>query len=168
MALETIFQHELLTKFAYPFLLIFFIVFAVLEKTKLLGENKKQLNAVLAFVIGLIFLSVVQPRLIVENMILFLTVAIVIVFVVLLLWGFISGKGLESDILSNKGVKWTVGIAVVIAVIVAVFWAAGISTDAFDFLFKQSWSNTFWTNFMFVAVVAAALAVVLKSSSSKS
>ena len=80
MVLETIFQHELLTKFAYPFLLIFFIVFAILEKTKILGDDKKQLNAVLAFVIGLIFLSVVQPRLIVENMILFLTVAIVIVF----------------------------------------------------------------------------------------
>ncbi len=165
MALETIFQHELLTKFAYPFLLIFFIVFAVLEKTQILGEDKKQLNAVLAFVIGLIFLSVVQPRLIVENMILFLTVAIVIVFVVLLLWGFVSGGELKTDFLSNKGVKWTVGIVVVIAVIVAVFWAAGISTDAFDFLFKQSWSNTFWTNFIFVAVVAAALAVVLKTKS---
>ena len=165
MALETIFQHELLTKFAYPFLLIFFIVFAILEKTKILGEDKKQLNAVLAFVIGLIFLSVVQPRLIVENMILFLTVAIVIVFVVLLLWGFVSGGELKTNFLSNKGVKWTVGIVVVIAVIVAVFWAAGISTDAFDFLFKQNWSNSFWTNFIFVAVVAAALAVVLKTGS---
>ena len=164
MALETIFQHELLTKFAYPFLLIFFIVFAILEKTKILGEDKKQLNAVLAFVIGLIFLSVVQPRLIVENMILFLTVAIVIVFVVLLLWGFVSGGDLKENFLSNKGVKWTVGIVVVIAVIVAVFWAMGLTSDTFDFLFKQSWSNSFWTNFIFVAVVAAALAVVLKKA----
>jgi len=164
MGVETIFQHEFATKFAYPFLLIFFIVFAILEKTKLLGDDKKQLNAVLAFVIGLIFLSVVQPRLIVENMILFLTVAIVIVFVVLMLWGFVSGGEVKENFLSNKGVKWTVGIVVVIAVIVAVLWAAGISTDTFDFLFKQSWSNTFWTNFIFVAVVAAALAVVLKNS----
>jgi len=163
MGIETIFQHEFATKFAYPFLLIFFIVFAILEKTNLVGEDKKQLNAVLAFVIGLIFLSAVQPRLIVENMILFLTVAIVIVFVVLMLWGFVSGGDLKADFLSNKGVKWTVGIAVVIAVIVAVFWAAGIENSTFDFLFKQSWSNTFWTNFVFVAVVAAALAVVLKS-----
>ena len=167
MGVETIFQHELLTKFAYPFLLIFFILFAILEKGKILGDDKKQLNAVLAFVIGLIFLSFVQPRLIVENMILFLTVAIVIVFVVLLLWGFVSGGEVKENFLSNKGVKWTVGIVVVISVIVAAFWAAGISTDAFDFLFKQSWSNSFWTNFIFVAVVAAALAVVLKSSGSK-
>jgi len=163
MGVESIFQHEFATKFIYPFLLIFFIVFAILEKTKLLGGDKKQLNAVLAFVIGLIFLSVVQPRLIVENMILFMTVAIVIVFVVLLLWGFVSGKGLGEDILSNKGVKWAVGIVLVIAVIVAVFWAAGIDNSAIDFLFKQSWSNSFWTNFVFVAVVAAALAVVLRS-----
>jgi len=163
MGLETIFQHEVATKFAYPFLLIFFIVFAILEKTKLLGEGK-QLNSVVAGVIGLIFLSVVQPRLIVENMILFLTVAIVIVFVVLLLWGFVSGeKGLKFED-APKPLKWVIGIAIVIAVIVAVFWATGISTGTFDFLFKQSWSNTFWTNFIFVAVVVAALAVVLKKS----
>ena len=164
MGVETILQHELATKFIYPFLLIFFILFAILEKGKILGEDKKQLNAVLAFVIGLIFLSFVQPRLIVENMILFLTVAIVIVFVVLLLWGFVSGGEIKTDFLSNKYVKWTVGIVVVISVIVAVFWAMGLTSDTFDFLFKQSWSNSFWTNFIFVAVVAAALAVVLKSS----
>lgn len=166
MALETIFQHELLTKFIYPFCLIFFIIFAILEKTKILGDDKKQLNAFLAGIIGLIFLSVVEPRLIVENMILFLTVAIVIVFVVLLLWGFVSGGEVKENFLSNKGVKWTVGIVVVISVIVAVFWAMGLTSDTFDFLFKQSWSNSFWTNFIFVAVVAAALAVVLKSSGS--
>ncbi len=74
-----------------------FIVFAVLEKTKVLGDDKKQLNALLAFVIGLIFVGAVFPKLIVANMILFLTVALVIVFVVLLLWGFVySGeKGFE-------------------------------------------------------------------------
>jgi len=163
MGLETIFQHWIVTKFMLPFVLITGLVYAILEKTNLFGEDKHQINAIISGVIGLIFLSVVQPRLIVENMILFLTVAIVIVFVVLLLWGFVSGeKGLKFED-APKPLKWVIGIAIVIAVIVAVFWATGISTGTFDFLFKQSWSNTFWTNFIFVAVVAAALAVVLKS-----
>ena len=34
---ETILQHPVLTSFVYPFLIVFFIVFAVLEKTKLFG-----------------------------------------------------------------------------------------------------------------------------------
>ena len=164
MEVETIFQHEILTKFAYPFLLIFFIVFAILEKTKVLGEDKKQLNALIAFVLGLIFLSAVQPKMIVGNLILFLTVALVVMFVALLLWGFVSGGELKTDFLSNKTVKWVVGIGVMIAVVIAVFWAAGIDSGVIDLLFKQSWSNALWTNIAFVVVIAIALALVLKKS----
>ena len=85
MVEKTILQHEIFTRFALPFLLMFFVVFAVLEKTKLFGEDKKQLNALIAFVIGLIFVSAVYPTLVVSNLILFLTVALIVVFVALLL-----------------------------------------------------------------------------------
>ena len=165
MALETILQHEIFTKFILPFLLIFVIVFAILEKTKLLGDDKKQLSAIIAFVIGLIFVSVAYPKIVVSNMILFLTVALVVVFVVLLLWGFVTGASLKENIL-KKEIKWVVGIVIVLAVIIAVFWAMGIENDIFDFLFKQSWSNSFWTNFLFIAVIAAALALILKKKAS--
>ena len=162
MALETILQHEVLTSFAYPFLLIFFVVFAILEKTHVLGENK-QLNALVSFVIGLIFVSALQPKLIVGNMILFLTVALVVMFVALLLWGFVSGEDLKTDILSEGGKK--VAIAVVaIAVVIAVLWATGTYSGAVDLLFGQSWSDTFWTNVIFVVAIAVALAIVLKDS----
>ena len=86
MTLETILQHWILTDFVYPFLLVFFIVFAILDKTKLLGGDKKQLNAMLAFVIGLIFVSAVYPKVVVGDLILFLTISIIVVFVFLLLW----------------------------------------------------------------------------------
>lgn len=164
MAIETIFQHEILTKFAYPFLLIFFIVFAILEKTKVLGDDKKQLNALVAFVMGLIFLSAVQPKMIVGNLILFLTVALIVMFVALLLWGFVSGGELKTDFLKNKAVKWVVGIGVMVAVVFAILWAAGIDAGIIDLLFKQSWSSALWTNIAFVVVIAIALALVLKKS----
>ena len=51
----TILQHWIFTKFALPFLLVFFIVYGVLAKTKVLGDAK-QLNAMVSFVIGLIFI----------------------------------------------------------------------------------------------------------------
>ena len=156
---ETFLQHWIFTRFALPFLLIFFIVFAVLEKTKILGDDKKQLNALIAFVIGLIFVGVTYPMGVVENLILFLTVALVVIFVGLLLWGFISG-GSEMKI-QSKGLKWAGGIFIGIAVIGAVFWATGLHTQIIDLLFKQNWSNLFWTNALFVVLIAIALAVIL-------
>jgi hypothetical protein len=164
--MTTIFQSELLTNFLYPFLLMFFIVFAVLEKTNVLGSDKKQLNALVSLVIGLIFIGAVFPKIMVENMILFMTVGLVIIFVVLMLWGFVSGET------PTPGTKWKKFYAVLlgIAVVVAVIWASGIGgafvnglQGILTFLFDSKWSNTFWSNVLFVALVAGAIAVVLKS-----
>lgn len=161
MATETILQHWVLTKFILPFLLVFFIIFAILEKTKLLGDGKKQINAITAFVIGLIFVGAVSTELIISNLILFMTISIVIVFVVLILWGFATGSEAKIE---SKGIKWVAGIAIVIAVFFAVLWAAGIKQDFIEILFRQNWSNTFWTSVSFIVVIAVALALILKGN----
>ena len=163
---ETILQHWILTEFAFPFLLIFFILFGILEKTKVFGDEKKQLNALVAFVVGLIFIGAVSPKLVVENLILFLTVAIVVVFIGLLLWGFVAGeKGLNFGD-APKGLKALFGAVVVLAVAIALLWALGVQIsffeDVFDFLFKNSWSTDFWTNAIFIIVVIAAISLVVK------
>ena len=44
-----------LTDVMLPFLLIFTILYAVLQKTKILGENKRNLNLVFSLVLGLLF-----------------------------------------------------------------------------------------------------------------
>ena len=162
MALETIFANEIFTKFAFPFLLIFFIFFAILERTKILGDDKRQLDALVSFVIALIFVSAVYPKLVVTNLILFLTVAIIVVFVVLLLWGFVFGT-IKEGFKPDNWMKWVLGVLITIAIVIAVFWATGIQVEAFDFLFRQSWSNTLWTNVVFILVIAAALTLILKS-----
>lgn len=162
---ETILQHPILTNFVYPFLLVFFIVFAILEKTKLLGEDRKQLNALLSFVIGLIFVSVAYPKFLVTNLILFLSVAIVIVFVVLILWGFVFAKergGFEM----TSSMKYALGSILILGVIVAIFLITGIGGKVIDFLFKSSWSETFWVNFIFILLIAIALGAILKGGKS--
>jgi hypothetical protein len=163
---ETILQAPIFTKFVYPFLLMFFIVFAILEKSKVLGE-KKQINALVSFVIGLIFVSAVYPKEVVENMVLFLTIAIVIVFVVLILWGFISGE--EGLKFTNfpKGVKIMIFIAVIIAVFLATLWATGVGFGIFEKIFNAT-TKSFWTNAIFVVFIAVALAVVLATGGKKS
>ncbi len=158
---QTLLQHPILTDFAYPFLLMFFIVFAILEKTKVLGD-KKQTNALVAFVIGLIFVSVAYPKMVVGNMILFLTIALVVVFVVLMLWGFVTGEeGLKFSS-APPFLKWVIGLVIIVGVTLAVLWASGVGFGIFDKIFGLPTKN-FWTNAIFIIMIAVALAVVLKS-----
>ncbi|MBU2562265.1 MAG: hypothetical protein KKF68_01225 [Nanoarchaeota archaeon] len=165
MAAETILQHWIFTQFIFPFALIWAIVYGVLEKTKLLGDGKHQLNTIVALVIGLIFVGAIFPKTVVENLILFLTVAIVVMFVLMLLWGFAfsdKDKGFEPQ----SWMKWILWVGAGIAVVIAVIWATGVESTVIDFLFKQSWSESFWTNFAFIVVIAVALAMVLKKGAS--
>jgi hypothetical protein len=168
MAGETILQHWIFTKFILPFLLIFFIVFGILEKTKLFGAEKKQLNAFIAFVIGLIVVGAVSPTLTISHLILFLTVAIIVLFVALILWGFIAGEEGLKFANAPKGLKWLIGIIIVVAVIVALFWALGTESTFFSgifgFLFENSWSKDFWTNLSFIVVIIVALVLVLRKA----
>ncbi len=162
MAEEEIFlQHWIFTRFALPFLLVFAITYAVLEKTKVLGENK-QVNALVSFVIGLILISVVYPQIVITNLILFLSVALIVVFVVLLIWGFISGG--EVKLPESKGLKILIGVVLIISVGIALLWATGAQESTTNFLFFEEWSSQLWTNLSFVVLIAIALALVLKGS----
>jgi len=167
MVNSIVLQNSIFVRFILPFLLVFFIIFAILEKTKLLGSDKKQINAMVAFVIGLIVVAVAYPVLVISNLILFLTLAIITVFVGLLIWGFLMGEeGLKIFEKSSSGLKWTFGIVVFVAVIFAVLWATGFSSGITDFLFRNSWSGKFWINALFVVVIAVVLALTLKGSKS--
>ena len=155
---ETILQAPIFTDFAFPFLLIFFVLYGILEKTNVFGDQHRT-NALVSFVVGLIFVAAVQPKLIVENLILFLTVAIIVVFIALLLWGFIIGKLPEIPGKLQAGVA----VVVIIAVVIATLWAIGVEGSFFDFLFRSGWSADFWTNAAFIVVVIAALALIISS-----
>ena len=162
MANEMIFQNWIFKDYILPFLLVFVLVFAVLQKTKLLGEGKQQLDAILSFVVALIVVGFLFPKEVMSNMILFLSIALVVVFVFLLLYGFVTGN--KDGFELSGGLKIALGIIVGVAVIIAVIWATGIRTDFFDILFRQTWSETFWTNVIFVGIFVGAVAWVLKSA----
>jgi Mn2+/Fe2+ NRAMP family transporter len=159
----TIFQIPLFQNYLLPLALIFALVFGVLEKTKLLGEKKQQLNAIIAIVISIIFVGFVFPKEIVSNLVLFLAVSLVVIFVILLLWGFVMSD--KDGFKLENWMKYFLIIVVLIAVVLAVIWASGVGLGGFtDFLFNQSWSNSFWTNVVFVLIVGMVIAAVLKSA----
>jgi len=168
---QTIFQHPVATGFIYPFFLIFLIVFAILEKVQVLGENK-QLNAMIAAVIGFIFIAAVKPKLIVGDLILFLTIGMVVIFVALMIWGFATG---EASFGGGKALKYVIGGIGLVAVFFAVLVASGVDMgifgrvfdSIFEFLFFSSWSSGLWTNFVFIVMIALVIYAVVKGAGVK-
>ena len=165
MATTIFLQNDIFTKFLFPFLLVFFIIFAILDRTKLFGEGKKQLNALTAFIAGLIFVTAVYPVLVVNNLILFLTVALVAIFVILLIWGFIFGD--EKGFALDKKLKWVLGIIAGIAFIAAVLWATGWSSTVISFFSNSMLNQTIVTDVVFVIVIAVALALIIGKAPKK-
>jgi hypothetical protein len=96
---------------------------------------------------------------------LFLVLGLVIIFVGLLMWGFISGKEAGENLIGAKTLKWFGGF-LILAIVVAVIWASGLGggfQKIFDFMFNSPDSGKFWTNFLIVAFVVGAIFVVLKN-----
>ena len=69
---ESVFAEPIFMEYVLPFLLVFTLVFAILDKTKLLGEEKRQINAIMSLVIGLILLAFPAPREIIVKLMPFL------------------------------------------------------------------------------------------------
>ncbi len=98
-----------------PFLLIFAIMFAILEKTEILGRDKSNINVIVSVVIGL--LLIVQKG-IVEIINLFLPRVSLII--VVLLMGLLVISMLAGN--TFKGLKGTtLGVAMVLVVIALIF-----------------------------------------------
>jgi hypothetical protein len=156
---DTFLQWPIVSQYILPFLLVFVIVFGILEKTKLFGDGKPRLNAIASFVIALIFVGAVSYTHMVQNLTLFLTLAIVAIFVIMLLWGFVWGDAKEG--FKPAGwMKWLLAIVAGIAFIWAVIWATD-SLGKIQGFFGGSLGQTIITNGIFLIVVAVALALIL-------
>jgi len=156
---ETILQSDLALYMILPLLLVFTVVFAILEKSKVLGDGKRQINAITSLVIALIAVAFANITDIIVNLMPFLALATVIILVFLILWGFVASdkKGLKL----NKGIKITFGIIIAIAIIIAVIVASGQWDFVYSNLFKEGWSSDLWATILLLAVIGGAIAIVL-------
>lgn len=116
----TLFTDPFFTQVILPFLLIFVVVFAILRKTQILGDNKS-VDITVALVISFIFVGVPSAVGITLNIIPVVAVMIVIILCFLLLFGFAGFK-----LPPNKGLKITLGIILGIALIATIVWATGV------------------------------------------
>jgi len=155
---DTILTSNFAVNVVYPFLLIFTIVFAILEKSRILGEGKRQIDAIVALVVALIAVSFTYATHIISYMIPVLAVILTVLFVFLLIWGFVASgnEGLQI----SKGMKIAIGVIATIVLIVTVVVVAGYG-DFFVSLFTSG--NNLWVNILMLLIIGAAIAVVLFS-----
>ena len=173
MATSALFlQNSVFTTIIFPFLLVFLIIFAILRKTKVLGTESGQLDALVSFIIGLIVVMGFNYSTVINNLVLFLSISLVVIFVILLLWGFLSGEE-GFKLADHKTFRTVLLVVLIIAVLLGIFWSFGIplsggTNSVANFLFGQVWSEPFWTNLIFVVLIGAALAIVLGMGRPKS
>jgi hypothetical protein len=151
--------------FLLPFVLVFTLIFAILEKTQVLGENKKQINAIIGFVVGLMLIAFPFARDIVVKLMPFLAVSAVILLVFLLLYAFIAGK--EKDVLSDAWKKaWITILAV--ALIGVLLYITGYWDLVWNFSFGGRGASQIWMNVLMIAAVIGVIIAVIKGDSGKS
>jgi len=102
-----------------PFLLVFVLVYAIMEKAQILGENKRYANVIIAMVIAFIFVGVPAVVGITLKIIPIVTLILVILLCFLLLFGIVNLK-------LNTGINITLGIILSLSLIITVAWATGI------------------------------------------
>lgn len=101
----------------FSFLFVFVIIFALLAKTKVIGENKFALSLV-SLIVAVIFMSFSSLELYVKTILPWFVVLVVVVFLVLLIAG-LSTKSLDKIMTPAFG--WIIiGILIIIFLIAAI------------------------------------------------
>ncbi len=146
-------------EYLLPFALIFTLIFAILQKSKLLGEGKKQIDAIIGLVVGLILIAYGPARLIVVQLQVFLAVFASILLVFMLLMAFINQKK-EGEIL-GKWFKYALYAILVIALIITLIVVTGYWGIVTSYLFESSSGGQVWINGLIIVVIIGALVAVL-------
>lgn len=163
---EPILVSPIFTDFILPFILVFTLVFAVLQKTQLLGDSKKQIDAIMGLVIGLILISFPFSRDVIVLLMPFLAVSLVTILVFMLIFGFVyQQKG--ENILDSK-VKIALGIIFSIAIVLMLLFATGWWSWVKDLLFSSEGAGQIWINILLIGVIVAAIIGVLSGNGGNS
>ena len=97
----------------FSFLLVFVIVYALLAKSKVIGENKWVL-LLISFVIAIIFMSFSSMELYVQTIVPWFVVLVIVVFFILMI-GFFSSK----DWVPKPWLAWIIIIVLLIIFLIA-------------------------------------------------
>jgi len=159
----TILQSPFVVELLLPFLLVFVVIYAILQKTKILGDGKKQIDAIVALVIGLIAVAFGYATGIIINLIPILAVTVVVLLVFMLMYGMTFPEGKFE---MNRWLRGGIGIIVGIVVIISVLVLTGAWDSLIDY-YNQSDGSAVAANVGFIIVAIAAIAIVVFAGGDK-
>ena len=157
---NSILTSAIFSELVLPFLLVFVLVFAILEKTKILGENKSQINAIIGFIIGLIFVSFGYAVELTTKLLGVMAVIAVILLVFIMLYSFAVGR---KEFEMPKQLATTFGILIGIALIITLL----VLTGYWDYIinaFSGGEGSSIAMNIFFILMIIAAVAIVLSGN----
>ena len=166
MVVEPIFVSGFFVYYLLPFLFVFTLVFAVLQKSKLLGDDAQRVNLIIGLIIGALLIAFPFPRDIVVKLMPYLAVVLTIIFVFMLLYGFVIGKK-EGDML-NKGMKVVFGILIAVSLIVVLLIISGYWDLVFNFAFGGAGGGKVWINVLMIGIIAGAIIAVVRGETGNS
>ena len=155
-----IFEHPFFTEMLLPFLLVFVVTFAILQKSKILGDGKAQIDAIVGFVVGLLLIGLPQPRNIIVNIMPWMAVGIAIILTFLILYGFVHG-----DMTGDKAPKWmkpTFAVLAGLFTIGVILFITGLGGKIVD-TFSGNSGSTILINILMIGLVIGAVLVAMFS-----
>lgn len=120
-----------------PFLLVFTVVYAILQKTKLLGEDKANLDSMVAFVIGLLVVAATKVVGIINDALPQVMVLVIVGLSFLLMLGIFADP--KGSFFENMGKRFRAGLMIVFSLAVVLIFLGVIKTPD-----NESWLEFGW------------------------
>ncbi|MEM4625422.1 MAG: hypothetical protein QXJ28_01480, partial [Candidatus Pacearchaeota archaeon] len=143
------------------------LVFAILQKSKILGEDKKQIDALVSLSIAMMVIGFSWATGIISRLMPFLAISVTVLLVFFILFGFVASvndKGLEIP----KQLKIGFGVLAGIVTIVALIIATGQWDNVYGYFFKGGSPTNLSSNILIIAIIIGALIVALTSGKKSS
>ncbi|MBU1604298.1 MAG: hypothetical protein KJ583_03185, partial [Nanoarchaeota archaeon] len=149
-----------------PFLLIFTVVFDILQKTKLLGDDKANLDAMVAFVIGLLVVAATKVVAIINETLPQVMILVVVGLSFLLMLGIFADP--KKSFFEDLSDGFRVGLMIFMTVSVVLIFLANIKTSGNESWLEYAWNymTSYWNGavvgsiILFIIVIAAIWLVI--------
>ena len=158
-----------------PFILVFTLIFAILEKTMILGVEKegvpkKNLDAMVAFVVALLVVAASNIVGAINAALPQVVLLVVISISFLLLLGVFWKTG-ESDFMKDHRLLYWPFVGFFLLAIIWIFFGVFEKTPGYSYrtyfldYVMYNWSGSVFTSLIFLVVVIAVIAYVVKGPS---
>ncbi len=156
---ETILSSPIISEAVLPFILVFTVIFAILQKSSILGKDKKQIDALVGIVFGLVTITFARAVGIINQLLPFLAVSVILILVFLILIAIFHKDIDGKEFALSDGFKKTIMVLSFIAVVIAGL----VFTGAWDYLssrFTGPDSSGLVTNVVFILIIIGGFLVV--------